>query len=323
MYSSRIKVGFFDSGIGGLTTLNDCVKYAEQFVRQGIDYTFYYYGDNFHAPYGNLSSEKINAYVDKAFEKFVDLQVDAVVLACNTVTAVCVERLRKKHAFPIVGIEPAIFSAVKSLPNGKGEILTLSTRATFLSNRFKCLCARVKKFYPKVILKNYPCDGLAGAIEKRAFQVDFDCSDFLLNCNPSIVVLGCTHYVYVKSFIRSFYSCPTVDGNSGVARRLFSLLDDCGKPNDTKKVNFVDKADLPLKGKDIHFFVDKSVLRTKVDFIEQNLQIDEKNRDGKPLVTPNEKMPQNPEIVFVGEAKMVNKTKYEQMFANKTGQNGW
>jgi hypothetical protein len=69
--------------------------------------------------------------------------------------------------------------------------------------------------------------------------------------------------------------------------------------------------------------VDKSVLRTKVDFIEQNLQIDEKNRDGKPLVTPNEKMPQNPEIVFVGEAKMVNKTKYEQMFANKTGQNGW
>ena len=110
MYSSRIKVGFFDSGIGGLTTLNDCVKYAEQFVRRGMDYTFYYYGDNFHAPYGNLSSEKINAYVDKAFEKFVDLQVDAVVLACNTVTAVCIERLRKNSSG-----NPLLFSILQGL----------------------------------------------------------------------------------------------------------------------------------------------------------------------------------------------------------------
>ena len=317
MCYSRLKVGFFDSGIGGLTTLYECVKLAKSFSCASGEISFYYYGDNFRAPYGNLPNEKISRYVDEAFEEFANLQVDAVVLACNTVTAVCIERLRRKYVFPIIGIEPAIFSAVKSLQREEGEVLTLSTRATFLSNRFNCLCARVRENYPKIKLKNYPCEGLAGAIEKHLFDDGFDYTNFLPKTSASVVVLGCTHYVYVKSVIENFYSCRCVDGNDGVANRLFSVLNDSGKLTGYPSVDFVDKSVLPLKGKDLHFSVDNRILSSNIGNLDHNLRKNEKSRDEKPLVTPIVKSAKIPNIFFLGGGKMVNKTKYEQMFAYK------
>ena len=97
-------IAFFDSGIGGLTVLAECCRQ----IKGGV---FYYYGDNTHAPYGNLPPEKIKEYVFQAFEKFRRLKVRAAVIACNTATAVCVEELRKKYDFPIIGAEPAVYSA--------------------------------------------------------------------------------------------------------------------------------------------------------------------------------------------------------------------
>ena len=104
-------IAFFDSGIGGLTTLSSCVDYAQAHNLGGINY--YYYGDNFHAPYGNLSEGQIFSYVDEIFSRFKSLEVSAAVLACNTATAVCAERLREKYTFPIIGLEPAILPAAK------------------------------------------------------------------------------------------------------------------------------------------------------------------------------------------------------------------
>ncbi len=317
MTSSIIKVAFFDSGIGGLTTLRACVNYAKRLLHKDQKILFYYYGDNFRAPYGNLSEQKINTYVDDAFKEFVALDVEAVVVACNTVTAVCIDRLRKEYPFPIIGIEPAVLYAAKRLGNTKKEILTLSTRATFLSKRFDCLCARVREKYPNLILNNYPCDYLAGEIEKNLGKSSFCLSEILPKSSPSMVVLGCTHYGFVKTNIESVYSCPAVDGNDGVAKRLFSVLQECGKLPLKKTVDFVDKATLPLKGKDFHFPVDNFFDGAKDGFGLENSKKNvfcEKNRDREPLVTPSGKIAENCQISFIGGGKMVNKTKYEQMF---------
>lgn len=213
-------VAFFDSGIGGLTVFAEC--------RKRIPWgDFYYLGDNARAPYGNLEEERIFSYVEEAFALFVSLEVRAVVIACNTATAVCIERLRKKYPFPIIGAEPAVLPAAKL----GGEVLILSTNATGKSQRFKLLCERAKNVYNEVVLHSVPTPDLAGVIEKNILNSSFSYEAYLPQEKPTSVVLGCTHYVYIKQRIEKHYSCPVFDGNLGIANRLFNVLSTTEKPS--------------------------------------------------------------------------------------------
>lgn len=206
-------VAFFDSGIGGLTVLAACKKC------QG-DVPFYYYGDNTHAPYGNLPVKKIRKYVFKAFKRFLRLKVRAAVIACNTATAVCVEELRKKFPFPIIGAEPAVCLAAER----GGKVAVLATRATCESERFGALCERARRLFPEAEIRAYPCEGLAGEIEQKIFDREYDYTAHLPKISADAVVLGCTHYIYIVEQIRRFYACPIYDGNEGIARRLSIVL---------------------------------------------------------------------------------------------------
>lgn len=208
-------IAFFDSGIGGLTVLNECKKRLPW-------KTFYYYGDNKRAPYGNLPAEKIKKYVARAFKRFQRLRVKAVVLACNTVTAVCVEELRMKYPFPIIGAEPAVLPAAK----GGDEAFVLTTRATYESKRFQALLQKAASLYPKTKISAFPCDGLAGEIEKNILNKEKDYASFLPRGEPSAVVLGCTHYVYIAEQIKRFYRAAIFDGNCGIALRLCRVLEE-------------------------------------------------------------------------------------------------
>ncbi len=207
-------IAFFDSGVGGLTVLSSCQKYFSGGV-------FYYYGDNARAPYGNRPETEILAYLREAFELFSALEAKAAVIACNTATAVAVEKLRREYPFPIVGAEPSVFPAAK----GEGEVFILSTKATYQSERYKSLCARVRARYPEVRLRSYACEKLAGEIEKTLPDLDFSLSEFLPAGNPSAVVLGCTHYIFLKKKIEGFYGCACHDGNEGISKRLVSLVE--------------------------------------------------------------------------------------------------
>ena len=211
-------VAFFDSGIGGITVMAECAKYLRSHTAHTP--TFYYYGDNAHAPYGNLPVAAIQEHVFAAFERFASMGITAAVVACNTATAVCVDELRKKFPFPVLGTEPAVFTAAKQ----GGEVVVLVTRATYESERFHKLCQKAEEKYPQSYLRLYPCDGLAGAIEEGIFISRKDYAQFFPKCQPDGVVLGCTHYVYLKKEISSFYGCRVYDGNEGVAKRLAAVL---------------------------------------------------------------------------------------------------
>ena len=202
-------IAFFDSGIGGLTVLAECQKRLPNEI-------FYYFGDNRHAPYGNRSPKTIRKLVNRAVKKLLRFKIKALVLACNTATAVCVEELRKKYDFPIIGAEPALLKAVK----WGSRVFVLSTRATYESERFQKLCEKAKKREPTSRVSAYPCEELAGAIEKNIFRSGVDFTPLLPKGSPSAVVLGCTHYIYIKEQIQAFYDCEVFDGNEGIAKRL-------------------------------------------------------------------------------------------------------
>ena len=213
-------IAFFDSGMGGLTVLDYCIRR----LKGGL---FYYYGDNARAPYGNLPPQTIRAYVGEAFAAFNRLNVQAAVLACNTATALCIDGLRKKYPFPIIGTKPAVLTAAK----GGGRVWSLTTRATFESRPYKSLCAHARALNPNCKLTPFACDGLAGAIEKECLRVEAgkglsaeDFSKYLPRGNPTAVVLGCTHYVIIKKYLESFYGCPCYDSNEGIFARLRGIL---------------------------------------------------------------------------------------------------
>lgn len=204
------KIGIFDSGIGGLSVLSACVKRLPAL-------RYLYLGDNFRAPYGSRPKEEIARFTESALLRFRRLGVSAAILACNTATAVCLEEMRRKFPFPILGTEPAVLPAAKR----GGEILVLCTPRTAESGRLNALIARC----PQTRFTVYPCPGLAAAIENRFVRGEpFSLAELLPAGAYGGVVLGCTHYALIGREISAFYGAPVYDGAEGIARRLSAVL---------------------------------------------------------------------------------------------------
>lgn len=201
-------VGVYDSGIGGMTLLNECIKQAPW-------QDFLYYGDNENAPYGGKSKEELLLLSERVFDRFLAAGVCAVVVACNTVTTQCIKELREKYPFPVVGTEPAL-----RLARDCKRPLVLATQATLQSDEYQKLKSERKGgitcFSPRLLVPE---------IEKNApFFEKIGIADHLPEIPCDGVVLGCTHYVYLKPQISRFYAAPCFDGNGGTAKRLVNTL---------------------------------------------------------------------------------------------------
>ena len=210
MKKRTVRVGIFDSGIGGLNVLSACANRLP-------DVQYYYYGDNQRAPYGNRGEEEIVSFTRQALDYFVKIKADAVVLACNTATAVAAGELRREYAFPIIGMEPAVKPAAKTCK----KVLVLATARTVESARMQMLLKR----FPECDFTVAACPRLAGAIENYFTKGE----NFLLSAHLPEgrfdgVVLGCSHYSFFARQISDRYACPVFDGTEGVAKRLESLL---------------------------------------------------------------------------------------------------
>ena len=212
------RVGVFDSGIGGLTVLAECARQAPQAI-------YYYYGDNAHAPYGARGPREIAGFVGAAVRRLRLYGVCAVVLACNTATAVCVDMLRKTCPVPIVGIEPAVAPAARRCR----RVLVLTTPVTARSERLR----RLTEGFPQCDITVYGAPGLAAVIERGLSRGEgVTIFDHLPSGRYDGVVLGCTHYAFFRREIGLFYGCPVFDGARGTAARLRQLLSDMGPGTD-------------------------------------------------------------------------------------------
>ena len=213
------KIGVFDSGIGGLTTLKEIRK-----LLPNEDYI--YFADSVNNPYGEKTTEELFDITKNIVDFLIQEKVKLIVIACNTATTKCVNLLR--DAYPnmlFVGTEPAIKVACDS--NSK-NILVLATPVTINSERTKELINNFKRENQNITL--IKCDKLANAIEtndnKLIDKLLHEYLDEYKDKKIDTIVLGCTHYPLIKKNIKKILPKVTlVDGNKGVARRVKYLLE--------------------------------------------------------------------------------------------------
>jgi len=229
------RIGVFDSGIGGTTTLEEIRK-----ILPNEDYIFI--GDSKNNPYGNKSDEELLNITSEIVDSLISKDVKLIVIACNTATTKCIEKLRLKYPNMIfVGTEPAIKVACD---NNYKNTLVLATPGTISSKRTHDLIDNNKKDFENIYL--IALDGLANAIERKdTKEIDEILDKYLIpyqNKKIDAIVLGCTHYPLIKNRIQKYFKDSIIiDGNKGVARRVKQQLEVNNLLNDkgTSQVEYI------------------------------------------------------------------------------------
>jgi len=217
-------IGFFDSGVGGISVLKTA------FMKMPYE-NYIYYGDNKNAPYGEKTEERIKELSLAAGEFLFKKNVKAIVMACNTATSAAVLMMRERFSIPVISMEPAVKPALET----QGKIIVLATLATVSQARYIGLIERLSA-RDKVI--SVGCGGLPELIERGetgGTQVLGCIEKCLSGINRDMrvgaAVLGCTHYSFIESLIKSRIDktfnadCRIFDGRHGTVRRLRDVLE--------------------------------------------------------------------------------------------------
>lgn len=216
-------IGVFDSGIGGLSIL--------QALRAELPQSrFIYIADSGHAPYGERTDRYVMARSQAIMAELLRRQVQALVIACNTATAVAIEQLRADYPdLPIIGVEPALKPALALSQTRR--IGVMATRSTLASAKFKALLASLAGQAEFVW---QPCDGLADAIERSAgtddtAEIKTLCAQYTQAMGSfgsssgqiDTLVLGCTHYPFATEQLRELLGpqVQRVSNGPAVARQ--------------------------------------------------------------------------------------------------------
>lgn len=238
----ELPIGFFDSGVGGLSVLKKAIEIMP-------NENYIYFGDSINAPYGTKSEKEVIDLTCKNVEYLMSLGVKAIVLACNTATSVAATMLRDKYpGFIIIGIEPAIKPAVTLCPDGS-KVLVMATPVTLSKGKF---IKKIDGYDTDKIIK-LPCPGLAELVEQGHIEDEIIDSYIEKILEPyykediSTVVLGCTHYPFIKNIIRKYLKPDVniIDGSEGTVKNLKNKLKAKGllnSKNDTC-VNIINSLD--------------------------------------------------------------------------------
>ncbi len=206
-------IGVFDSGVGGISVLKELIQYMPH-------ENYYYISDAAHAPYGTKDSSWILDRSRVLVNQMIEKGSKAVVIACNTATSAAASALRREYSdLPIIGVEPALKPAVKRFK----KVMVMATPVTLRLEKYQDLAAR---WSSDATVINIPCPGLADRIEKGnlggqdLYQL---VSDLIKDQARGVeaVVLGCTHYIFIKHVIKSILGDVVFfDGGEGTAREV-------------------------------------------------------------------------------------------------------
>lgn len=224
--TDQLPIGFMDSGLGGLSVLREAIR-----IMPAEDYI--YYGDSLNAPYGTKSQEAIRSLTFQAVEHLLEQGIKGLAVACNTATSAAVRQLRITYPnLPIVGIEPAVKPAV--VEGHGGRILVMATPMTLRQEKFHNLLGRYKD---QAEIIPVACEGLMEFVEEG----DIDGQDLdvyfkehlapFLTEDTETIVLGCTHYPFLKPHLRKFLgerSVRLIDGSRGTSQELKRQLSEKG-----------------------------------------------------------------------------------------------
>lgn len=215
-------IGFFDSGVGGISVLKQALKILP-------NENYIYYGDSGNAPYGIKTVEEVKKLSFKATDFLLSKGAKAIVVACNTATSAAIEDLRKAYNdIPVIGIEPALKPAIEL--NNSGSIITMATPMTLSEKKFNNLMNKYENNSP---IESLPCPGLVELIESGIIEGE-EINCYLeekfknyLNNKIAAVVLGCTHYPFIKEEIKKIVGneVKVIDGGYGTAKQLERKLE--------------------------------------------------------------------------------------------------
>lgn len=221
---SNAPIGIFDSGIGGLTVALEVLKHLP-------NEEILYYADTANVPYGAKTDEEIRQLTAQAIDWLYEQGCKIAIVACNTASAFSLDSLRQKYGddFPIIGLVPAVKPAV--IQSKTKVVGVLATPATF---RGKLIHDVIKKFAQPTGVQVIPMTSLAlvPLIESGQMMSE-QCLNLLKKLLDPIVVLGadqlvlgCTHYPFLKPAITHLYGdqLNLIDSGMAVARQCGRVL---------------------------------------------------------------------------------------------------
>ena len=220
-------IAVFDSGVGGISVLKELVK-----LMPGENYL--YFGDSANAPYGKKTTEEVRQLTLQNAKMLLGGNVKALVVACNTATSAAIDLLRQTFSDKIIlGIEPALKPAIQQFPTG--TIGIMATEVTLREEKLQRLMAQ----FDTASVERISAPGLVELIE--AGKADSAETEALLRQllapyagKLDALVLGCTHYPFVKDSLCRILGENTLlfDGGEGTARQTQRLLEQAGLLNE-------------------------------------------------------------------------------------------
>ena len=213
-------IGVFDSGVGGISVLKELVALLPK-------ENYLYFGDSANAPYGEKTTEEVRKLTLQAAEMFFARGAKALVVACNTATSAAIHILRERYPDKIIiGIEPALKVATDRFP--AGHIGIMATAVTLREEKLHHLLER----FPQATVEKIGAPGLVELIESGKAD-SAETEELLKNILAPYVgkldalVLGCTHYPFVKEILGKILGEKTLllDGGAGTARQTKRCLE--------------------------------------------------------------------------------------------------
>lgn len=221
MSGSFAPVGVFDSGVGGLSVLRELRRLLP-------DEDFVYYADSANCPYGGKPLVEIQSRAAAITEELLAAGCKLIVVACNTATIAAVEHLRANYPVPFVGMEPAVKPACALTRSG--VVGVLATGAALGGEKFHRLVAQ---HAAGVRVITQPCPGLVESVEggeldgPRVAELVALYVKPLVRSAADVIVLGCTHYPFLRPIIQEAAgpSVTLLDTGEAVARQTRRLLE--------------------------------------------------------------------------------------------------
>jgi glutamate racemase len=216
-------IGFFDSGLGGLTCVPHLMSAlpAERII---------YFGDTARTPYGSKAVSTIRAFSMEIADFLVENDVKMIVIACNTVSATCLDALRERHPqIPVLGIISPAARAIAERCGADNHIGVIGTKATVRSEAYP---RKILKYNPSLDIAQTACPALVPLIEEGIIQHEimdlslrYYLDQFISYNSIDTLVLGCTHYPLIRKNIQKLYpGLRVVDPSEEILRSIIDAL---------------------------------------------------------------------------------------------------
>lgn len=193
-------IGIFDSGVGGLSVFAELINLLP-------NENYLYFGDTKNLPYGNKSKEELVKLCTKIFDFFKERNVKAVVMACNTTSAIVYDTLKDNYNFKIYPVVQTISKQITS--NNIKNIGVFATNATINSHAYK---TNLKKYKPELEVYEIACPKWVDIVENEKFEEKESLDDIkkhleeMKKNDVEKIILGCTHYPYLLDTLSKFES---------------------------------------------------------------------------------------------------------------------